>query len=129
MHPRLVPQPQVCARGSGVVPMCCCALSRAPHTFPPMLCHCLTCLQAELYSKTQKNALQWWLWVSLCCGSGKWEGRRGQLPQGGARDTAEGGDRQQLLADRMFSVLNLHTEPAAWLGHAVLLLTVELFIP
>lgn len=53
--PRLVPQPQVCARGSGVIPMCCCALSPAPHTFPPMLCHCLTCLQAEPYSKTHKK--------------------------------------------------------------------------
>lgn len=47
--------PGVC-RGSGVTPMCCCALSPAPHTFPPMLSHCLTCLQAELYSKTLKKS-------------------------------------------------------------------------
>lgn len=43
---------------------------------------------------------------------------------------AEGGHRQQLLANRIFAVsLNLHTKPAAWLGHAVFLLPEELFIP
>lgn len=57
-----VPQPR-CARGSGVIPM----WFPAPHTLPPLLWHCLTCLQAELYRKPQNNAPNWWVWVSLCC--------------------------------------------------------------